>query len=91
MVLTHHEASGDVGGGDVEDLDVGKDGEEQTELVAGKAGLQGGLLQLGAGNSCQPRSLEAVWRWRRPSALPRRSEIIVIKPPLSLYLVTMLC
>ena len=86
MVLTHHEASGDVGGGDVEDLDVGKDGEEQTELVAGKAGLQGR-----AGNSCWPRSLEAACRWRRPPALPRRSEIIVIKPPLSLYLVTMLC
>ena len=89
MVLTHHEASGDVGG-DVEDLHEGNDGEEQTEQVAGKAGLQGGLLQLGAGNSCQPRSLEAVWRWRRPPALPGRSEIIVIKPPLSLYLVTML-
>ena len=29
-------------------------------------------------------------RWRRPPALPGKSEIIVIKPPLSLYLVTML-
>ena len=46
-------------GGDAEDLDVGDDGGQQPEQVTGKAGLQGGLFQLGAESS---RSLEVVWR-----------------------------
>ena len=39
-------------GGDVEDNDVGDDGGQQPEQVTG---LQGGVLQLGAGICCRPR------------------------------------